>query len=105
MGYDRYKKFKMNGSMKLVPFIEINKKNSDLYTYYEAGKSRLDLLSYQYYGDPNYGWLIMQANPELGSMEFNIEDQSKIRIPFPLSTTLTQYGTNIDKYIELYGLN
>jgi hypothetical protein len=103
--FDRYKKFKSNGAMKLVPFIEIPKKNSDLYAYYEAGKTRLDLLSYQYYDDANYGWLIMQANPEYGSLEFNIPDGTRLRIPYPLNTTITQYNTNIDKYIEIYGLD
>lgn len=105
MSYDRYKKFKINGSIKLVPFIEIPRKSSDLYVYYEAGKTRLDLLSYQYYDDANYGWLIMQANPEYGSLEFKIPDGAKLRIPYPLNTTLTQYSSNIDKYTEIYGID
>lgn len=105
MAFDRYKKFRANGKVKLVPFIEIPTKDSDIYTYYEAGRTRLDLLSYQYYNDPNYGWLILQANPQYGSLEFKIPDGARLRIPYPLNTTVTQYNSSIDRYIELYGLS
>ena len=63
MNYSRYKSFVSNGSYKNVPFIGIPVRGTDCYTYYEVGKTRLDLLSYQYYNDPNFGWLILQANP------------------------------------------
>jgi len=58
MKYSRYKNFIVNGAYLKVPFIKIPENASDCYVYYEAGKTRLDLLSYQYYNDPNYGWLI-----------------------------------------------
>jgi hypothetical protein len=73
--------------------------------FYEAGKTRLDLLSYQYYNDPNYAWLILQANPEYGSLEFLIDDNSKIRIPYPLETAIQGYEDEIERYDKLYGLN
>lgn len=88
-----------------VPYIEIPIKSTDYYTYYEAGKTRLDLLSYQYYGDANYDWLILQANPEIGSLEFKIETGTKIRIPYPLDTTIARYNSDIDTYEKLYGLD
>lgn len=103
--YSRYDRFIDDGTMKLVPFIKIPKKNTDKYTYYETNVSRLDLISYKYYGDPNYGWLILQANPELGSYEFAIPNNTRIRIPFPLSTTLTQYSNDVETYDKLYGLD
>lgn len=103
--FSRYDKFKMDGTMRLVPFIEIPKKDSDCYDYYQKGVKRLDNMSYQYYGDPNYGWLILQANPEYGSYEFNIPNGALLRIPFPLDSTLVQYNTDIDTYDKLYGLN
>lgn len=102
--FNRYEKFKENGTMKLVPFIEIPVKNTDIYTVYEQGRSRLDLISYQYYGDPNYGWLILQANPEVSSYEFNILDKTVLRVPYPLGSTLTQYNSDIDEYDRLNGL-
>ena len=103
MSYNRYNNFVENGTMHLVPFIKIPKKNTDYYEYYELGKSRLDLLSYKYYNDPNYDWLILQANPEYGSLEFNIPNKSLLRIPYPLESTMSQYYADVEKYKELYG--
>ena len=101
--YNRYKSFVENGTMHLVPFIKIPIKNSDYYEEYKVGKTRLDVLSYKYYNNPNYGWLILQANPECGSLEFNIEDGAKLRIPYPLDITISQYYIDIERYKELYG--
>ena len=101
--YSRYKSFTgSDGTINIVPFIKIPVKSSDKYTYWEAGKSRLDLLSYRYYNDAGYGWLILQANPELPSMQFLIDDGTKIRIPYPLETTIVQYENDIivNKQIE-----
>ena len=103
--YDRYYKFRKDGQILHVPFIEIPVRPTDYNTYYRAGKTRLDLLSYQYYGDANYDWLIMQANPQFGSLEFKIPDGSRIRIPYPLETVISQYNNDVDVYDELYGLN
>ena len=104
MSYDRYSKFRQNGTILHVPFIPIPVRSTDYYTYYEVGKTRLDLVSYQYYGDANYDWLILQANPEYGSLEFMIPDGAKLRIPFPLDTVIAQYNRDVDKYEKLYGL-
>jgi hypothetical protein len=105
MAQNRYKSFIVDGAYKKIPFIEIPTSDSDFYVYYEVGKTRLDLLSYQYYGDPNYGWLILQANPEVGSLEFRIADKERLRIPYPLENALQGYENNIKKYNNLYGLN
>jgi hypothetical protein len=103
--YNRYKSFiDGNGNMSIVPFISIPAKSTDKYTYYEEGKTRFDILSYQYYGDPNFGWLILEANPELGSLEYRIPNNSQIRIPYPLSSTIVQYEQDIKVYVQLYGL-
>ena len=102
---DRYTKFRRDGNILHVPFIEIPVRSTDLYTYYKEGYTRLDNLSYQYYGDPNYDWLILQANPEYGSLEFMIPNGSKIRIPYPLEVAISQYNNDIDTYETLYGLN
>ena len=103
MSYDRYNKFRVNGDTIFPPFIEIPVKESDYYEIYEKGKTRLDILSYQYYNDPDYAWLIMQANPECGSLEFNIQDGTLLRIPYPLEATMSQYYSDVNKYKELYG--
>ena len=105
MSYSRYANFIKDGNIEIVPFIPIPKRSSDYYVYYKAGETRLDLLSYDYYGDANYDWLIMQANPEYGSLEFNIPHNSILRIPYPLDAVIIQYNNDIKKYKELYGTN
>ena len=105
MKNSRYNSFISNGSYKSIPFIKIPERATDCYVFYEVGKTRLDLLSYQYYNDPNYGWLILQANPEAGSLEFMIDDNTRLRIPYPLETALQGYEDDISKYDKLYGLN
>lgn len=103
--YSRYKSFISDGTYKRVPLIEVPISPSDIYVYYEVGKTRLDLLSYQYYGDPNYGWLILQANPNASSLEYRIENKTRLRVPFPLENAIQGYEANIRKYNNLYGLN
>ena len=105
MDYNRYSSFISNGKYKKVPFIEIPVRGTDCYTFYEIGKTRMDLLSYQYYNDPNYGWLILQANPSIGSLEFRIDNNTKIRIPYPLNVVIQGYENDINNYEKLYGLN
>lgn len=104
MDYNRYKSFITNGAFKRVPFIEVPKSATDCYTFYEVGKTRLDLLSYQYYNNPNYGWLILQANPQVGSLEFKIEDKTMLRIPYPLEAAIQGYENQIKKYDKINGI-
>lgn len=102
--YNRYSKFTNNGTINLVPFIKIPKMPTDYYVYYKQGQTRLDNLSYDYYNNPNYGWLILQANSEFGSLEFNIPDNTLLRIPYPLDVALSKYNEGVDEYNKLYGL-
>lgn len=99
--YDRYTLFRKDGEIMVVPFGKIPPKTSDFFEVYKRGKSRLDIISEQYYKDPNYGWLIMQANPEFGSMEYEIPDNSTLRIPYPLGQTIEDYRESIRLYYNL----
>lgn len=101
--YDRYEKFRSNGEMKPVPGITIPYSGNDKQTLYKAGRTRLDKVSQEYYGNPYCGWLIMLANPEWGGMEFDIPDQTTIRVPFPFTTAVDRYILGINRYKELYG--
>ncbi len=105
MSYNRYKSFIVDGAYKKVPFIKIPKGTTDCYVFYEVGKTRLDLLSYQYYNDPNYAWLILQANPQYGSLEYKLNNNTRLRIPYPLDSAIQRYEDEIKKYTKLYGLN
>ena len=101
--FDRYTSFRDEGKISIVPFIEIQKKNSDKYIRYNRRTTRLDKVSYEYYNNPDYAWLILQANPELGSIENFIPDNALVRIPYPLDETLNLYLNEIVKYNELNG--
>ena len=100
--YDRYSQFRQDGEISIVPYGEVPPKDTDYFEVYYHGKTRLDILSYQYYNDCNYGWLIMQANPQYGSVEFEIPDMSLLRIPYPLSQSLQDYRASIENYKKLY---
>jgi hypothetical protein len=104
--YDRYTQFRINGDVKILPFINIAEKSSDKYFKYKKGITRFDnSLSNYYYGDPNYGWLILLGNASLAALEFEIEDGTDIRIPFPLETSLQQYINEVNKYDQYYGIS
>lgn len=104
MAYNRNSEFVENGVNKFVPYIKLPSKSSDKIDIYKIGFTRFDILSNKYYKDPNYGWLIHLANPELGSLEFNIPDNSIIVIPFPLEASLRDYQNEVANYIKYYGL-
>ena len=104
MVYNRYSSFIVNGEVKKLPFIKLPQKASDKEDIYILGLTRFDILSNKYYNDSSYGWLIQLANPQLGSLEFNIEDNSIMRIPFPLDSTIKNYQDAVAKYIIYYGI-
>lgn len=95
--YDRYKNFKEGNELKEVFFCEIPVSATDIYIKFDKKTMRMDTLSYKYYNDPNYGWLIMQANPHLPSMEFSIPNNSLIRIPYPITTALKGYEKSFNE--------
>ena len=100
---NRYQFFTDNGEFRIVPGIEIPIKGTDKYIQFKKGKDRLDRISEEYYGTPLFGWLILQSNPTLGSLEFEIPDNSYLRIPFPLITSLQDYKSGVELYNLYYG--
>ena len=101
--FNRYDYFNVNSENKIVPFLEIPVKGTDKFVVYRKGKTRMDILSQEYYSSPLFGWLIMLANPEAGSLEFEIADNTLIRIPFPLITSLQDYKKQVELYKLYYG--
>lgn len=104
MSYNRYQILNRNGAILKMPHITLSEKASDYYTVYKRGSSRLDNISYDYYGDAGFDWLILLANQDIADLEFQIPDNATIRIPFPLSDTLEEYSEKINTYDLLYGL-
>jgi len=89
--YDRYKILKNgDGTIDSMPFIELPENPSDKFEYWNVGFSRLDKLAQKYYGNPFYDFLILYANREF-TTEWEIPDNTLIRIPFPLQTVIQQY--------------
>lgn len=106
MPYDRYKTKRRDGVVGIMPTVTLSVKATDEYTTYyrnESKRSSLNNISYDYYNDPSYDWLILLANPEFGGLEFDIPDGTKLRIPYPLETTLEEYNDNLEIHYKLYG--
>lgn len=101
--FDRYQFFSEDGTFRIVPGIEIPIKQTDKYVFYKKNKTRLDKISQDYYGTPVFGWLILQANPQVGSIEFEIPENYLLRIPFPLTVTLQDYKRGVELYNLYYG--
>jgi hypothetical protein len=101
--YNRYKEFLINGQQTVVPFVSLPSKGTDQRYIYRVAVSRLDKISQQYYNSPFFGWLILQANPEYGGLEWNIPDNSIITIPFPLVSSLQDYQNALNNYFLYYG--
>ncbi len=98
--YDRYRQFRFNDTVGKVPFLRIKEEGTDLYVTYDKYSMRMDSLSYKYYGDPNFGWLILQANPSLPPYEFAIDNGVTLRIPYPLDSAVRRYEASIADYVN-----
>ena len=72
--WNRYSEFLINGEQTVVPFVPIPQKTTDKTYIYKVGRSRLDIVSQEFYNSPYFGWLILQANPEFGGLENYIYD-------------------------------
>ena len=101
--YNRYTEFTINEQNITIPYLGIPAKPTDKKVIYKVGKSRLDKISQVYYDTPYFGWLIMEANPGIGSLEFDIPDGRVLTVPFPLVTSLQDYKQRIDNHFFYYG--
>lgn len=101
--YDRYRQFRNESNIEPVAGIIIPQSNTDKSVVYKKGVSRLDKISNDYYNNPYSGWLIMQANPQFGGLEFNIPDGTIIRVPYPFNEAINRYITQVSRYKQLYG--
>jgi nucleoid-associated protein YgaU len=91
--YEDYSnKIKTNFSNKLryetLYFKNIEKSTSDIYIISKIS-DRLDTISFQYYGDSRFWFIIAKAN-NLGKGSLRIPPGSRIRIPFPIDNLKIQ---------------
>ena len=101
--WNRYSDFLINGEQTTVPFVKIPQKPTDNAYIYKVARSRLDVISQEYYNSPYFGWLILQANPQFGGLETNIFDGAFLVIPFPLIASLQDYKAALDNHFLYYG--
>lgn len=101
--YNRYNDFILEGKQTVVSYVKLPPKSSDKKFIYKVGQSRLDKVSQQYYGTPFFGWLILQANPNIGGQEWLIPDGTILTIPYPLITSLQDYKSQLDNHFFYYG--
>lgn len=101
--YNRYSDFLINGQQTVVPFVKLPTKVTDKAYIYKVGRSRLDVVSQEYYGSPVFNWLILQANPQFGGLENNIYDGAILIIPFPLIPSLQDYKAALENHFYYYG--
>lgn len=101
--YNRYNNLIVNGIQTVIPYVKLPPKSTDKMYIYRVGISRLDKVSQTYYGSPFFGWLILQANPEYGGSEIDIPNNTTLKIPFPLTSSLLDYKSALDTYFYYYG--
>lgn len=85
-----------NGTIDMMPFVQLPINASDKYENWNTEFSRLDKLSQKYYGNPFYDFLILYANGYM--TEFDIPDGELIRIPFPLAKAKGDYENALSAY-------
>jgi len=85
-----------NGTIDMMPFVQLPANASDKYENWNTEFSRLDKLSQKYYGNPFYDFLILYANGYM--TEFDIPDGELIRIPFPLAKVKGDYENALSAY-------
>lgn len=95
MGLNRYKYLTNNdGSMQNFPRVTIKKRETDKYVLYNYSKTRLDRIAFQNYEDDTFWWIILLANPEY-YLEFDIPNNTVLRVPYPILDVLGEVETKI----------
>lgn len=78
---------------KQLLYPEIPVSSDDIYVITSEG-DRLDLLSYEFYKDPSYWWVISQANKDMLKGSMFPKPGSQLRIPSRLSDILNSIKKN-----------
>ena len=95
--YNRYSiLMNQDGTVDMMPFVNIPINSSDKYENWNSSYNRLDKMSQKYYGNPFYDFFILLANGLLS--EFDIQDNQLIRIPFPLNKVKSDYEAALNAY-------
>jgi hypothetical protein len=97
--YDRYYLLNtVNNVTEMMPFVVLPTNTTDKFEYWNINSSRYDKFAQKYYQNPFYDFLIGLGNPTFES-EWDIPDNTLIRIPFPLSKAKSDYETFLKNYL------
>lgn len=94
MPADYYDLLRDNDSLKNMPPIRIQHRTTDKSVTYNKQKNRLDTIAGNIYQDETYWRLILWANEEY-FMEYDIPDNTVIRVPWPFQDVVTEINTKI----------
>lgn len=94
MPYNFYSLLKSNDRLKNMPHIDIDLRSTDKRVSYNKQRNRLDTIAGNIYEDETFWRLILWANPEY-FMEFDIPDNTVIRVPYPLTDVLNEVNRKI----------
>lgn len=94
MPYDFYSLLKKNDVLLNMPSITIQKRSTDKSVTYNKEKNRLDTIAGIIYQDETLWKLILWANKEY-FMEFDIPDNTVIRVPYPLQDVIEEVQSQI----------
>ena len=94
MGYNFYSLLKENDKLKNTPPIQIEKRATDKSVMYNKQRNRLDTIAGNIYQDETYWKLILWANDQY-FMEFDIPDNTIIRVPWPLQDVVSEVQQKI----------
>jgi hypothetical protein len=101
MSFNRYRIFIVNGRIITIPSIPIKKRETDREIVYNYQSNRLDRIAGDVYGDETLWWIILMANPSY-YLEYDIPNQTIIRVPFPLDEVLYDFQkTSLNRIKDL----
>ena len=86
---DFYKYLNDNGSLLNMPPITISKRITDKFVEYNSKRTRVDRIAGNIYNNESCWRIIMWANPQY-SIEFDIPDNTAIRIPWPFEDVIQE---------------
>jgi len=94
MPYNFYNLLKTDDYLKDMPVISIKKRTTDKSVLYNKQINRLDTIAGNIYKDETLWRLILWANQEY-FLEFDIPDNTVIRVPYPLQDVMNEVQTKI----------
>lgn len=94
MPYNFYSLLRDNDTLKNMPPITIDKRDTDKTVTYNSQKNRLDTIAGNVYNDETLWKLILWANEQY-FLEYDIPDNSVIRVPWPLQDVINEVQVKI----------